>query len=123
MVPSLGLYLYQRTTDFSDGPNPVCRVMLSTIYSCLSAIGLLERLLQFDGSVGTFETDIVGTALLALMSVGPDKRQLRTRLYRGSLALRSTLVLYANFSGCTKMSQSFRCLATSFRKRMRIVLL
>lgn len=58
MVSSPEVYLYQRTTYFRDGPDPICFTMPLTVYSRSSTIGLLARLGLLVGDGGTSEADI-----------------------------------------------------------------
>lgn len=57
-VSSSGLYPYQRTIYSSGGPNPINRSMRSTVYSRLSAAGLLEIGHLWDGYVGTSKAEV-----------------------------------------------------------------
>lgn len=57
MMFSLEVYPYQRTTDFSDAPNPMFRTMRSTVYLCSSAVGFCQRLRLLDGDVVAAKID------------------------------------------------------------------
>lgn len=48
----------QQTTFFRDGSDPVCCSMRSTVYSRLSAIGLLEKLRLLNEYGGTSQAEL-----------------------------------------------------------------
>lgn len=57
MVFSSREYQHQQTTYLSDSPDPIGFLMLLTVYSRTSAIGLLEIVLLFDGLVDTSKVE------------------------------------------------------------------
>lgn len=53
------VYLYQWTTYFREGPDPIFRTMRSTAYSCSFAVETSEKLHLVDGDTGSSEAKYI----------------------------------------------------------------